>query len=67
VDPVSFAGFLGSSDREHAGNSIVSIRMFRVDAAGSAKSTSEYPRRLIWKNQAPPDHRCAAYNSATAR
>jgi hypothetical protein len=56
-------------EREHPGNPVASIRMFWIDAAPPGKRPSEYSRRLIWKNDAPPNHRCTAtrFESLPAR
>jgi len=44
----------------HPGNPVVSLRMFRIDATPPGKPPSAYPRRLLWQDAGPPNHRCAA-------
>jgi hypothetical protein len=46
-------------EREYPGNPVVSIRMYWINATHLGKRPSELPRRLIWKFDAPPNHRCA--------
>ncbi len=46
-------------EREHPGNPVASVRMFRIDATRAGKRPSELPRRLIWNLKAPATHRCA--------
>jgi hypothetical protein len=64
----TYAAYLAREwEREHPGNPVVSIRMFRIDAARPGKRPSEYPRRLVWEEDAPPNHRCAVAGHTIAR
>ena len=56
----AYAAFLTQEwEREHPGNPVASVRMFWINATRPSKRPSELPRRLIWRLDAPSNHRCA--------